>query len=52
MFYNGDICSIQACEQAMFGVDYVLYQAALSSVPSSIENSLKTNVVNVNGFLY
>ncbi|MEI8055710.1 MAG: SDR family oxidoreductase [bacterium] len=51
VFHEGDICSFQACEQAMLGVDYVLHQAALGSVPRSIKDPLGTNAVNVDGFL-
>lgn len=48
---NGDIRDYNACERAMVGVDYVLHQAALGSVPRSIEDPITTNSVNINGFL-
>jgi UDP-N-acetylglucosamine 4-epimerase len=50
-FVKGDICSIEYCKKAMQGVDYVFHQAALGSVPRSIENPIATNNANVNGFL-
>lgn len=48
---EGDICNEQDCEKAIQGVDVVLHQAALGSVPRSIENPLMTNKVNIEGFL-
>ena len=48
---NGDICSLDDCNKACAGVDYVLHQAALGSVPRSVENPIATNKVNVDGFL-
>jgi len=50
-FIEGDICDLDTCHQAVEGVDYVLHQAALGSVPRSIENPVATNAVNINGFL-
>lgn len=50
-FINGDICNSADCKKAMDGVDYVFHQAALGSVPRSIENPIATNNANVNGFL-
>ena len=50
-FINGDICNISDCQLAMEGIDYVFHQAALGSVPRSIENPIATNNANVNGFL-
>jgi UDP-N-acetylglucosamine 4-epimerase len=50
-FINGDIRNLNDCEEACDGVDYVLHQAALGSVPRSIENPLATNEANINGFL-
>ena len=44
-FINGDIRELNDCEKACNGVDYVLHQAALGSVPRSIENPIKTNMV-------
>lgn len=48
---EGDIRNIQDCELAVDGVDYVLHQAALGSVPRSINDPITTNDVNVSGFL-
>ncbi len=48
---TGDICSIEDCRLACKNVDYVLHQAALGSVPRSVENPIATNMVNVDGFL-
>ena len=50
-FINGDVINLKDCEQACDGVDYVLHQAALGSVPRSIEDPLATNEANINGFL-
>lgn len=48
---EGDIRNIASCEQATKGVDYVLHQAALGSVPRSINDPITSNEVNVSGFL-
>jgi len=50
-FINGDIREIEDCKQACNGVDYVLHQAALGSVPRSIEDPVNTNRANIDGFL-
>lgn len=50
-FINMDIRDADACMQACKGVDYVLHQAALGSVPRSIEDPLTTNANNITGFL-
>jgi UDP-N-acetylglucosamine 4-epimerase len=50
-FIQGDIRSINDCRQACDGVDYVLHQAALGSVPRSIEDPIATNQNNIDGFL-
>ena len=50
-FIEGDICRLQDCQQACDGVDYVLHQAALGSVPRSIEDPIMTNEANIDGFL-
>ena len=50
-FIKGDICDYGICEKVVCNVDYVLHQAALGSVPRSIENPLKTNAANITGFL-
>ncbi len=50
-FVEGDICHLETCQNVCRGVDYVLHQAALGSVPRSIEDPLNTNASNVTGFL-
>lgn len=50
-FIEGDIRDLATCEQACRGVDYVLHQAALGSVPRSINDPLTTNAVNIAGQL-
>ncbi len=50
-FIKGDICNSETCRQSCDGVDYVLHQAALGSVPRSIEDPLITNENNISGFL-
>ena len=50
-FINGDIRDINNCKQACSGVDYVLHQAALGSVPRSIKDPINTNRANIDGFL-
>lgn len=50
-FIQGDICQLEDCKKACDGVDYVLHQAALGSVPRSIENPIATNKANIDGFL-
>ncbi|NVO99678.1 Vi polysaccharide biosynthesis UDP-N-acetylglucosaminuronic acid C-4 epimerase TviC [Photobacterium damselae subsp. damselae] len=50
-FIEGDIRESRVCQQAVQGVDYVLHQAALGSVPRSIEDPLTTNETNITGFL-
>lgn len=62
-FINGDIRVLADCQRAMifegadssgcsgFAVDYILHQAALGSVPRSIENPINTNDTNISGFL-
>jgi UDP-N-acetylglucosamine 4-epimerase len=48
---NGDIRDGALCRRAVRGVDYVLHQAALGSVPRSIQEPTQTNDSNVNGFI-
>jgi len=48
---EGDIRNFEDCKKAVTGVDYVLHQAALGSVPRSINDPITTNDVNVSGFL-
>lgn len=50
-FIEGDIRDSKACQQAVQGVDYVLHQAALGSVPRSINDPLTTNETNITGFI-
>ena len=50
-FIEGSIADPDACAQAVRGADYVLHQAALGSVPRSIDDPAATNVANVDGFL-
>jgi len=50
-FLQGDICNADDCTKACEGVDYVLHQAALGSVPRSITDPAKTNAANITGFL-
>ena len=50
-FIEGDIVEPQTCRDACRGVDIVLHQAALGSVPRSIEDPLRTHAVNATGFL-
>lgn len=48
---EGDIRDLETCKKAVEGADYVLHQAALGSVPRSINDPITTNEVNVSGFL-
>jgi UDP-N-acetylglucosamine 4-epimerase len=48
---EGDIRDAAVCAEAVSRVDYVLHQAALGSVPRSINDPLQTNSVNIDGFL-
>lgn len=48
---EGDIRDLDFCQTAMSNIDFVLHQAALGSVPRSIQHPLDTHAVNVNGFL-
>jgi UDP-N-acetylglucosamine/UDP-N-acetylgalactosamine 4-epimerase len=50
-FFNGDIRDYETCMNAVKGVNYVLHQAALGSVPRSIAAPSKSNAVNISGFL-
>ena len=50
-FCEGDICNFEDCQKACAGVDYVLHQAALGSVPRSIADPITTNETNISGFL-
>lgn len=48
---EGDIRNLDTCQKALQGIDYVSHQAALGSVPRSINDPLTSNDVNVTGFL-
>ena len=50
-FIEGDIRRLEDCQRACAGVDLVLHQAALGSVPRSIADPITTNAANVTGFL-
>lgn len=50
-FIEGDIREFADCQKACQGVDYVLHQAALGSVPRSIADPMTTNATNISGFL-
>jgi UDP-N-acetylglucosamine 4-epimerase len=50
-FIEGDIRDIETCQKACKGVDYISHQAALGSVPRSINDPATSNAVNINGFL-
>jgi UDP-N-acetylglucosamine/UDP-N-acetylgalactosamine 4-epimerase len=50
-FIKGDIRQLDDCRAACAGVNFVLHQAALGSVPRSIEDPITTNSTNIDGFL-
>jgi len=50
-FDEGDIRDLASCRAGVAGVDYVLHQAALGSVPRSLDNPIRTNEANISGFL-
>lgn len=50
-FHEGDIRELAHCQRACEGVDYVLHQAALGSVPRSLQDPILTNSANITGFL-
>ena len=50
-FIEGDIREIETCKSAVKSCDFVLHQAALGSVPRSINDPITTNDVNISGFL-
>lgn len=50
-FMEGDICDLSTCQRAAEGVQHVLHEAALGSVPRSLENPIRTNETNLSGFL-
>jgi len=50
-FFKGDMRDLDTCHQVCSGVDYVLHEAALGSVPRSLEDPILTNQNNIDGFL-
>jgi UDP-N-acetylglucosamine 4-epimerase len=50
-FTQGDIRNLEDCQQACQGVEYVLHQAALGSVPRSVADPITTNSANITGYL-
>ena len=50
-FIQGDIRNLDDCHKAVQGVDYILHQAALGSVPRSVVDPITTNATNITGFL-
>jgi UDP-N-acetylglucosamine 4-epimerase len=50
-FIEGDIRNLDACRMALKGVNHVLHQAALGSVPRSLADPITSNAVNIDGFL-
>lgn len=50
-FIHGDIRELSDCQRACVGVDHVLHQAALGSVPRSLEDPITTNAANITGFV-
>jgi UDP-N-acetylglucosamine/UDP-N-acetylgalactosamine 4-epimerase len=50
-FIEGDIRDLETCQRACAGIDIVLHQAALGSVPRSIKDPITTNQVNIDGFV-
>jgi len=50
-FIEGDIRNLEDCQAACIGIDYVLHQAALGSVPRSIADPINTNNTNISGYL-
>ena len=51
VLHEGDVERIEVCREALAGVDVVLHQAALGSVPRSVEDPLASNTANVTGTL-
>ena len=50
-FIEGDITNFETCKKVVENVDYISHQAALGSVPRSIENPIATHLANATGFL-
>jgi UDP-N-acetylglucosamine 4-epimerase len=51
MLIEGDIRTLEICQEATEGIDYIFHEAALGSVPRSIADPVTTNEVNIGGFL-
>jgi len=49
--FEGDIRDLETCKKAVIGIDFITHQAALGSVPRSINDPITTNDVNISGFL-
>ncbi len=50
-FLEGDVADLAACRRAVEGIEYVLHQAAIPSVPRSVDDPLSSNAANVTGSL-
>lgn len=50
-FIEGNICDFATCEKAVEGMNYISHQAALGSVPRSVQDPITSNEVNISGFL-
>ena len=50
-FMYGDISNLESCRNAVKGIDIICHQAALGSVPRSVNDPLSSHIANVNGFL-
>jgi UDP-N-acetylglucosamine 4-epimerase len=50
-FLEGDISDLETCRKAVKNINYISHQAALGSVPRSIEDPINTNRSNITGFL-
>ena len=51
LLMEGDIRNLEICRKAVENADYVLHEAALGSIPRSINDPITTNEVNISGFL-
>ncbi len=51
-FHEADIRDLESCRRLCTGIDFVLHQAALGSVPRSLDDPITTNQANVDGFIY
>ena len=50
-FVYGDISNLESCREVVDGIDIICHQAALGSVPRSVDDPLTSHISNVNGFL-